>query len=95
MLQNSPRGDDVKGWLCIPSTVPRRLGYCQYESLTFLLPYIHQGCQVVYFHTKNPNLGKFWRVLQWKMLEYFMAVWNILRPFGIFGCYLVDLVAIW
>jgi hypothetical protein len=23
---------------------------------------------MVYFQTKNPNLGKFWRVLQWTML---------------------------
>jgi hypothetical protein len=26
-----------------------------------------QGCQMVYFQTKNPNLGKFGRVLKWKM----------------------------
>jgi hypothetical protein len=26
-----------------------------------------QGCQMVYFQTKNANLGKFWRALQWKM----------------------------
>jgi hypothetical protein len=25
-----------------------------------------QGCQMVCFQTKNPNLGKFWRVLQWR-----------------------------
>jgi hypothetical protein len=43
-----------------------------------------QGCQMVYFYTKNPNLGKFWMCLQWKMLVYFMAIWSILRPFGIF-----------
>jgi hypothetical protein len=29
-----------------------------------------QGCQMVCFLTKNPNFGKFWRVLQWKMLVY-------------------------
>jgi DNA-binding LacI/PurR family transcriptional regulator len=23
-----------------------------------------QGCQMVYFQTKNPNLGKYWRALQ-------------------------------
>jgi hypothetical protein len=23
----------------------------------------HKGCQMVYFQTKNPNLGKFWRAL--------------------------------
>jgi hypothetical protein len=27
-----------------------------------------QGCQMAYFRTKNSNLGKFWRVLEWKML---------------------------
>jgi hypothetical protein len=26
-----------------------------------------QGCQMVYFQTKNPNLGKFQSVLQWKI----------------------------
>jgi hypothetical protein len=38
---------------------------------------------MVYFQTKNPNLGKFWRALEWKMLvyvfydhlEYFTAIW--------------------
>jgi hypothetical protein len=24
-----------------------------------------QGCQMVYFQTKNPNLGKIWRVFEW------------------------------
>jgi hypothetical protein len=36
---------------------------------------------------KNRNLGKFWRALEEKMLEYFMTIWKILRPFGIiYGC---------
>jgi hypothetical protein len=59
-----------------------------------------QGCQMVYFQTKNPSLGKFWRVLQWKMgtgifygqfvnfpviwYMYLMALWYILWSFGIF-----------
>jgi hypothetical protein len=30
-----------------------------------------------YFQTKNPNLGKFLRALGWKMLIYFMDIWNI------------------
>jgi hypothetical protein len=38
-----------------------------------------QGCQMVYCKTENPNLGKFWRALEWKMLP----IWNTLRPFGI------------
>jgi hypothetical protein len=27
-----------------------------------------QGCQMVCFQTKNPNLGKFKRALEWKVL---------------------------
>jgi hypothetical protein len=38
------------------------------------------------FKPKNPNLGTFWRALEWKMLVHFMTIWNILRynlrPFG-------------
>jgi hypothetical protein len=45
----------------------------------------NQGCQMVCFQTKNPNLGKFSRVLQWKVLVYFMTIWSILRPLEI--CY--------
>jgi hypothetical protein len=44
------------------------------------------------FSNKNPRLGKFWRVLEWKMLvfydylEYFTSIWYYLWPFGmIFG----------
>jgi hypothetical protein len=68
-----------------------------------------QGCQMVCFQTKNTNLGKFWRVLQWKMLEYFIAIWSIfyrhlvyfvaiwyvLWPFGIFYGYLVYFPPFW
>jgi hypothetical protein len=43
-----------------------------------------QGCQMVYFQTKNPNLGQFRRALEWKMLTHFMAIWKILRTFDIF-----------
>jgi hypothetical protein len=35
---------------------------------------------MVYFQNKNPNLGKFWSVLQWKRLVNFMAIWSILLP---------------
>jgi hypothetical protein len=38
---------------------------------------------MVYFPTKNPNLGKFWRVLQKKMLVYFIDIGYILQPLGI------------
>jgi hypothetical protein len=43
-----------------------------------------QGCQMAYFQNKNPNLGRLWRVLEWKMLVYFISIWSILRPFSIF-----------
>jgi hypothetical protein len=45
---------------------------------------VEQGCQMVSFQTKNPDFGKFWRALNWKMLIYFMALWNILQTFSIF-----------
>jgi hypothetical protein len=35
------------------------------------------------FKPKTPNLGKFWRALQCKMLVYFMAIWSIRRSFGL------------
>jgi hypothetical protein len=50
---------------------------------------------MVYFQTKNPNLGKFWRPLDWKMLIYFMAIWNILQTFGIFYGHLGYLMTMW
>jgi hypothetical protein len=41
--------------------------------LLLLLLFAEKGiptwvCQMVRFQTKNTNLGKFWRVLRWKML---------------------------
>jgi hypothetical protein len=47
------------------------------------------GCQMVCFQTKNTNLGKFLRALDWKMMIYYMAIWNILLAFGIFYDHLV------
>jgi hypothetical protein len=49
---------------------------------------------MVYFQAKNPKLGKFWSVLQRKMLVNFMAMWSILLPFGIFCGHLVCFVVI-
>jgi hypothetical protein len=53
------------------------------------------GCQMAYFQTQNPNLGRFWRALQWKMLMYFMAYWSIEGPFVILCGQLLNFVAIW
>jgi hypothetical protein len=63
-----------------------------YQSL--LHTYV-QGCQMVSFQTKNPDLGKFRRALDWKMLIYFMAVWNISQAFGIFYDHWVHFESIW
>jgi hypothetical protein len=56
---------------------------------------LDQGCLMVCCQTKNPNLGKFWRVLQWKMLVYFKDTWSIVRSFVIFYRHLVQFVVIW
>jgi hypothetical protein len=55
----------------------------------------NQGCQMVSFKIKNPNLGKFWRALEWKMLISFMAFLNILQTFRKFYDHLVHFVFIW
>jgi hypothetical protein len=48
-----------------------------------------EGCQMEYFQTKNPNLSKFWRFLQWKDVGNCLAIWYILRPFSLFFGHLV------
>jgi hypothetical protein len=49
---------------------------------------------MVYFQTKNQNLGKFLRALDWKMLTLFMASRNFLKTFGEFYDHLVHFVLI-
>jgi hypothetical protein len=49
---------------------------------------------MVSFQTKNPNLSK-GPHLDGKMLKYFMAIWNILRLFGIFYDHLVHFFRFW
>jgi hypothetical protein len=72
----------------------------RYKCFSIPLPHIRtrkkwnkhgdvQGCQMVCFQTKNPKLGKFWRVLQLKMLLYFMDTWSILRFYVILYGHLV------
>jgi hypothetical protein len=53
---------------------------------------------MVSFQTQNPTLGKLWWAqgvadpkknfdgpyIDWKMLKYFMAIWNIYRHLGYF-----------
>jgi hypothetical protein len=50
---------------------------------------------MVCFQTKTPNLGKFLRDLDWKMLIYFMAVHYKLWTFGKFYDHLGNFVLIW
>jgi hypothetical protein len=56
---------------------------------------------MVSFQTKNPNLGKFWRAWDWKLfrcyghLEYFIAIWEILWPFGTFFVHMVHFLQSW
>jgi hypothetical protein len=51
-----------------------------------------QGCQMVYFRTKNTNLGIFWS--DWKRkywyFLYFTVIWYILWPLGSICSHLVD-----
>jgi hypothetical protein len=56
---------------------------------------LRQGSQMVCFQTKSPDLGKFCRALDCKLLIYFMAIWNMLWTFGIFYDHLVHLAFIW
>jgi hypothetical protein len=58
--------------------VRKQLGLNDYEA----------GLPDGLFQTKNTSLGKFWRVLQWKMLVYVKAIWSIYGN-------LVYFVAIW
>jgi hypothetical protein len=55
----------------------------------------NQGCQMVYFQTKNSHLGIFWRALEQIMLVYFVAIWNIVQPFRTFYGPLVYSLVIW
>jgi hypothetical protein len=50
---------------------------------------------MAYFQTKDPDLGKIWRVLQWQMFVYYIAVWYILRHLGILCGHLVHFMVIW
>jgi hypothetical protein len=50
---------------------------------------------MVSFQSKNPNLGKIWRSLDWKMFIYFIVIWNILLPLRIFNDHWVHFVFIW
>jgi hypothetical protein len=55
-----------------------------------------QGCQMAFFQTKNPSLGKFPGPCNGRtMLVYFKSIWSTLRPFGIFCGDLAYFLVIW
>jgi hypothetical protein len=37
----------------------------------------NQGCQMVYLHAKNSNLGIFCKAFEWKMLVYSISIWYL------------------
>jgi hypothetical protein len=47
------------------------------------------------YSNQNRKMSKFWGALEWKILVYFMTIWNILLPFGIMYGHLVQFVVIW
>jgi hypothetical protein len=54
------------------------------SRFVFVLSSLCQGCQMVCFQTKNPDMGKFWRALDWKNvnifyghLVHFVFIWYI------------------
>jgi hypothetical protein len=80
---------------CLSMTVPTNLHKTSQKMMKRLKARSDQGCQMVYFQTKNTNLGKFWRVLKLKMLVYFIHIGSIFRPFGIFYSHLVYFPSFW
>jgi hypothetical protein len=50
---------------------------------------------MVYFQTKNPSLGQFWRVFPLTMLVYFMGIWSFLLQIGIFYGHFVYYTVNW
>jgi hypothetical protein len=77
------------------ATIWEKIHLRNVNVLLFLAGAWFQCCQMVYFQTKNPDLGKFWKVLQWKTLVFFSIILSILRPNVVFYGHLLHLVVIW
>jgi hypothetical protein len=71
-----PLGENSPNLVTLPKTQTK---------MTQLLTTVYETriARMVCFHTKNTNLGKVWRALEWIMLVYFMIIWNIFWPFAI------------
>jgi hypothetical protein len=44
---------------------------------------VKQGCQKVYFQTKTPIFGIFWKALAFKILMTFMTIWCTFWSFSL------------
>jgi hypothetical protein len=80
------------GWVSIHKSCLTKIGdVCRRQCVAATFKVNSKGCQMVYvLKPKIPNLGKFWRVFNWRCLYlYLMAIWSILRPFGLFYGHLV------
>jgi hypothetical protein len=64
------------GLLCCLASVGQTVVDCRQIWEEFTRP---ERCRVARWFVFNSNLGKFWRVLEWKMMVYFMPSWNILQ----------------
>jgi hypothetical protein len=84
--------------------------YVVYAHMYVVHIYVHSACKVTpvlslmylnaglpdgIFSNQKSKFGKFWRVLQWKMLVYFMDIWPLLRPIGLFYAHLAYFMVIW
>jgi hypothetical protein len=70
--------------------------YCQLLSLICSVTLnVRVTGRVARWFVFKPNLGKLWRVLQWKMLVYVNNTWSILRSFLKFYGHFVKFVVIW
>jgi hypothetical protein len=104
LKKNEPPKMASSGWFILAYSL---LPFCSHFTAKALHMYIdilmslfknfRPGLPDVIFSIRNLNLGKFWRVLEWKMFIYSVVIWNILLPFGVhiswqfgkFCCHLV------
>jgi hypothetical protein len=75
--------------------------------ISFTLTFICSPCAGLPDETyicipKNPDVGIFWKALEWKIFDgllayyiHFAVIWHTMSSFGIFCCHLVYYVVIW
>jgi hypothetical protein len=95
-IWNAFRGEKIKSVTTVCTIINLNSFFTSFvrtpsDALEISTSTSNQGCQMVYFQTKNPNFGKFWRALDWEMLyifygnlECFTDNWDVLWSFGTF-----------